>query len=117
MLKEKKDFLLYFHINPIRQEIFYIGIGSATRPYAKNNRGIFWHRTVKKYGYDIIIIYNNLSWGKACELEVKYIKQIGKRNQKEGPLVNLTVGGDGRPGLKLSEEHKLKISLANKGKK
>lgn len=88
---------LYFHINPIKQEVFYVGIGDETRPYKKdkNHRTKFWHNTVKKYGYQVIIIEDGLSWKRACEKEVYWIKRIGRRDLGEGTLVNMTNGGEG----------------------
>ena len=90
------NFCLYFHINPIKQEVFYVGMGDLERPYYKGeNRSAFWHNEVKKYGYNVVIIHENLTRREACELEKKYITQIGRRDLGLGPLVNLTDGGDG----------------------
>ena len=86
--------VVYFHINPIKNEIFYIGIGNKTRPYSKN-RSKGWYEIVSKYEYDVIIIQENLSWDEACIIEKKYIKQIGRKDLGLGSLVNLTNGGEG----------------------
>jgi hypothetical protein len=109
-----KNTFLYFHINPIKQEIFNVGIGNAKRPYSKKNRNNWWHNIVNKYGYDVIVIHENLTWKKACELEINYISKIGRNDLGLGSLINLTDGGEGNKNA--SKETRLKISLANSGK-
>lgn len=112
-----KIYCVYFHINPVKQEIFYVGIGKEERAYKTQGRSEWWHKVVKKYDYNIILIHCNLPWSKAQKLERKYIKQIGRRNLGKGPLVNLTDGGEGVAGLvrkPLSDEVKKKMSLAQK---
>lgn len=90
---------VYLHVNPIKQEIFYVGIGINTiRPYRKGKRTNHWRNIVKKYGYQIIIIHDNLTYQEASELEVKYIAQIGRYDKGLGPLANMTDGGDGIRG-------------------
>lgn len=90
---------VYFHINPIKQEVFYVGIGlSGIRPYKLSSRTKHWKNIVKKYGYDVVIIHDNLTYDEASELEIKYIKQIGRHDKGLGPLVNNTDGGDGIRG-------------------
>lgn len=95
MKNNKKIYCLYFHINPVKNEVFYVGIGNYKRPYVIKCRSDFWNKTVNKYGYEIKIINTELSWKEACELEKEWIKKIGRRDLKEGPLVNLTDGGEG----------------------
>lgn len=105
---------VYFHVNKIKQEIFNIGIGIPTRPYVKIGRSKWWHNITNKYDYEIIIIQKNLTWKKACELEIFYIKQIGRQDLGLGTLINLTDGGEGSPGHKCSDETKKKMSAAGK---
>jgi hypothetical protein len=107
---------LYFHINPIKQEIFYVGIGGYGRPYekARTERSKFWHIITNKYNYQVIIVEQNLLWEEACEKEIYWIKRIGRRDLKEGTLVNLTDGGDGMRNL--SKETIQKMSNSKKGK-
>ena len=47
----------------------------------------------------IIILQNNLSEQKAFNFEIQLIKNIGRDNFKQGPLTNLTEGGEGIIGL------------------
>ena len=116
---EDAKYCVYFHINPIKQEVFYVGIGNPKRPHSKSDRSSWWKKVVKKYHYDVIILHQNLTWGEVCKLEKQYIAQIGRRDKSLGSLVNLTDGGDGgitRIGFKQSEITKAKISKANKGR-
>lgn len=134
MEKEKLKFCVYFHINPLKNEVFYVGIGDKNRPKEKDSRNTFWYNVVKKYSYIVDIVHINLSWIEACKLEQFYIKFIGRRDLGKGSLVNLTDGGEGAYGRihsletknKMSSSHKgikhldsakLKISIFNKGKK
>lgn len=110
------DKVLYFHINSISGEVFYVGIGNIDRPYIKSKRSKFWNNIVKKYGYDIIIEETNLSWEKACELEIYWIKRIGRRDLGLGTLVNLTDGGDGTNNVVLTDQTRQKMSIAQIGK-
>ena len=111
------DTCVYFHINPLKNEIFYVGIGSAKRPYMTKKRNIHWNGIRNKYGYIIDIAHENISWKKACELEKFYISKIGRKDLKKGTLVNLTDGGEGAKGIPRSEELREKLRNFNLGKK
>ncbi len=115
MTKNNK-YCLYFHINPLKNEIFYVGIGNKDRPYYKYNRSNFWHKIANKYGYIVDIIETNLTLEKACELEVFYIKKIGRRNLNLGSLVNLTDGGEGKLNYVITDDARIKMSKAAMGK-
>lgn len=101
-------YFLYFHLNPTTNEIFYVGISSnQQRPNNFNERNPIWKRYVKKYGKPIVeIIHSNLTKEEACELEIKYIKQYGRKNvDVNGKLVNISEGGEsGSKGYKQSPE-------------
>jgi len=81
--------VVYFHINPLTNKVFYVGIGDKYRPYSKLHRNKYWKNTVKKYGYIVDIIETNLTWEEACIKEKFYIKWFGKEN-----LTNMTDGLD-----------------------
>jgi hypothetical protein len=83
---------VYFHINPVKQEIFYVGIGNKNRPDSKQNRNKYWHNTVNKYGYIVVIIEKDLEWLEAVEREKYYIQLIGRKDLKLGTLLNMTDG-------------------------
>ncbi len=109
----EKNKVVYFHINPLTNEIFYVGIGNVKRPYQFKRRGTGWDEVVKIAGVIVDIIEEGLSWQEACERERFYIKRIGRKDLNKGPLVNLTDGGE-HPGI-VSEKTKYKLSESHKG--
>ena len=110
------NFYIYFHINPLKNEIFYVGKGKGKRAFEKGSRrSDYWNRVVKKYGYIVDIIEEDLSEQEAFEREIFYINKIGRKDLGLGPLINMTNGGDGNSGLIFTEKHKLKLSESHKG--
>jgi len=117
----KENAYIYCHLRKDKNEIFYIGIATKkTRAYESfNRRNKIWGKIASKTNYDVIILYENLSWQQACEIEKLMIKSHGKIYDNTGTLANITDGGNGTlgyvndknplKGRKLSEEHKLKI--------
>jgi hypothetical protein len=96
--------------------IFYIGIGKRLkRAYTKDRRSPIWKHAVNKYGLNVEILHDDVSWEDACKIEQDLIKQYGRKAFGEGTLVNLTEGGDGQLGLKASEETKAKMSESHMG--
>ena len=94
------DKVVYRHIRLDSNQVFYIGMGNKSRPYQKINRNEYWHFIVKKFGYKVDIVANNLTKEKALELEHQLIKFYG-RIIEGGTLVNMK--DDSR-----SEEPKIK---------
>lgn len=118
MYNKMKEYYVYFHKNPTTKKIFYVGLGKDKRAWS-NKRNKFWKDYVKKYGNPIIEIYkNNMSLQEASELEIKLIKQYGRRGyDKNGILVNRGTGGEvGASGSIKSQESKDLIGLKQKGK-
>jgi group I intron endonuclease len=113
----KKDFYVYMHIKETEGTPFYIGKGSKERAYSKHRRSEFWKSIVNKYGFDVIIIEDNLYEKDAFNLESYWIKRIGRRDLGLGPLVNFSDGGEGPSGAtwKHSEETKIKLSKSKLG--
>lgn len=105
---------------------FYIGKGcgnrrnvhlmqcSLKRPSHKN------HTILKamRDGVRVVveIIHQNLTNAEAVELEMSEIRNRGRMDNGTGYLTNHTDGGDGTPGHIKSEDHRRKISMANRGK-
>ncbi len=114
-----KNICVYQHIRLDTNEIFYIGIGKLTRAFDKhkNRRSKHWFRIVNKHNYKVEILYENLTWKEACNIEINLIKQYGRLDLGTGLLINHTDGGEGTRGIIQSKEHKLKRSQALKGKK
>lgn len=131
---------VYQHKTKDTNEVFYIGISKSKnfrRAYTKYKRSNFWKNVVEKHDYIVEILYENLSWNDACDIEKNLIAYYGRRDLGSGLLVNLTNGGDGTIGIlkkevslstrkkisnshlgkKLSEETKRKLSEVQKGKK
>lgn len=107
------NFYIYIHIKLNNGKPFYVGKGKSNRAYSIKGRNNHWRRIVEKYGYDIIIIEDNLSEKEAFELEIFWINRIGIDN-----LSNMTIGGNG--GDTISNHPKRceitqKISKANLG--
>jgi len=109
---------LYRHIRLDKNEPFYIGIGSDidgkySRAHNKM-RSIHWKRIVSKTDYEVEIMLDDLTWEEACKKEKEFIKLYGRKDLKEGTLVNMTDGGDGH--INPTEETRKKLSIIHKGK-
>jgi hypothetical protein len=99
------NYYIYFHINPLKNQVFYVGKGKDKRAF-KKDRSNYWINYVKKYGYIIDIVEDNLTEQEAFERETFYIKKIGRKDLGLGSLINRTNGGEGISGLKHKEESK-----------
>lgn len=93
--------VVYEHRSLIDNSVFYIGIGiSDKRATSRNSRNLHWKRKVEKEGgFKHNIIFKDLTWNDACEIEKRLISFYGK-SIDGGLLVNLTDGGDGLVGYK-----------------
>ena len=90
---------------------FYIGIGSDDkykRAYNKNGRSYSWKDVAYKNDFKVEIIIDDILWEEACEKEKEFISLYGRKDKKQGPLTNLTDGGEGQYGRKDSEETRIK---------
>jgi hypothetical protein len=105
---------IYYHLKPCG-EVFYIGIGNDKRPNSKQNRNKYWHNIIEKYGYEVQVLKNDLSWEDAIELEILLISWFGRKDLKLGTLVNMTDGGEGNKNIVMTPESNIKRSLASKG--
>jgi len=114
LTQELKDTCLYMHTRKSDGRIFYIGIGDENRPNDKAGRNQYWHNTVNLHDYNVTILAENLSWERACDLEIKMIAFYGRKDLKHGCLVNMTDGGQGAKGRVLSDESIEKLRQSNK---
>ena len=73
-------------------------------------------RKAKREGKDIQIVkkIENASEDEAHQLEIKLIKEIGRRDLNKGTLFNKTDGGEGVSGLLCSDATREKLSIAGK---
>jgi hypothetical protein len=90
-----KKKVVYLHRKLTNKTVFYVGIGSADRPYIVQGRSKLWYNTVAKHGLSVEIIETGLTANEAKDCEINLIKKYGRKDKGEGTLVNLTDGGDG----------------------
>jgi len=110
---------VYTHTRLDTNENFYVGIGTQDnykRASRVHNRTNYWNNIVKKCGWKVDIVFDNLTWEDACEKEKELIKKFGRIDLGTGTLVNLTDGGEGTLKRKVTDETKAKMSKARKGK-
>lgn len=104
---------VYIHKANTDNTIFYVGVGdndNYQRSRVAVGRSEEWKEKVKSSnGYTVQILYDNVSYEKALELEIETIAELGRQSLNEGPLVNLTAGGQGRKGVTHSKETIQKI--------
>lgn len=89
------------------KEVFYVGISGSvkyTRGYSSLQRNNLWNKIVKKHGYIVEILHDNLSKEEAIEWECNLIKKYGKISERNGCLCNITNGGEGASKSKKERE-------------
>lgn len=112
-------YTVYKHINKINGKV-YVGqtVHSVERRWRKNGAGYrigIFKLAIQKYGWDNfehVIIETGLTKEEANKLEISLIKEY----KNLGLSYNITDGGEGFLGFKMSEEAKTKISKIHKGK-
>lgn len=109
-----QNFYVYEHLKLSDNSVFYVGKGCKNRAFRKSNRNQHWHNTVNKHGYKVNFIVKNVSEELSLLAEVERIDQLKRLNVK---LCNQTDGGDGVSGYVATKETRLKLSIANAGKK
>lgn len=110
------SYYIYLHVKSTDLKPFYIGKGNGRRCFSKQSRSNHWNNIVNKHGYDIILIEENLTHESAIELEKYWIKRIGRKDLNNGPLVNLTDGGEGTANRPMNEKTKVALSKSNKSR-
>ena len=119
MLKVKNNYTVYMHLFPNNKK--YIGITSKkTKQRWESGTGYItqklMNRAIEKYKWENIehkILYKNLTKEQAEQKEIDLMKKYKTNNPKYG--YNVENGGNSIG--KHSKETRLKISIANKGKK
>ena len=109
---------VYSHIRLDNNNIFYIGIGKDNskyeRAYSTKNRNKHWIGINNTAAIKVDILYDNISWEEACKKERDLILIHGRRDLKEGTLVNMTDGGDGQINMSAETIEKIRATLSGK---
>lgn len=87
--------VVYVHVAVKPRElgqVFYVGIGTSTRPYATGNRNVRWQRTAAKYGYVTYVLCTKATQQQAEAAESYLIEKLGYGKGKQ--LVNIVAGGN-----------------------
>jgi hypothetical protein len=92
-------YYVYEHYKKDTGDIFYVGIGKIKngkyeRAYSNTKRNRHWHSTVKKHGFIYSIVFESNSREDVCNKEIELIYKYGRKDLKNGPLVNKTTGGE-----------------------
>jgi hypothetical protein len=111
--------VVYLLRDPVSLEIRYVGKGTPKRPYLiKGNQRSGhcknWISSLKAKDLEptVDVIFTELSDEAASVIEKAYIKAL----RPKGRLTNLTEGGEGAPGYKVTEETKAHLSAIKKGR-
>lgn len=118
--KQTNKYIVYKHTSPSNK--IYIGItcNSISKRWS-NGKGYhhndYFTNAINLYGWDTFtheILYENLTKEEAEELEIRLIQEYKSNIREYG--YNLTSGGGGRKNYEHSEETKIKIGNALRGK-
>lgn len=98
-------FYVYRYIDPVKNEVFYIGKGKGDRAYKHldaahgNKKSYFLNRIrqIKAQGLlpEIEILFENLNESAALKKEIEFIGIYGRKILNTGTLCNITSGGEG----------------------
>lgn len=118
------NYYTYIYYDPSRSnEPIYVGKGKGDRAWShlkRSDSSLFPNRLrfMNKLGiYPIIGVYGGLDEEFALFLEEELIQHFGRKNLNEGPLLNLTDGGESNAGYEFTYKDRAKISSALKGMK
>ncbi len=110
--------VVYLHKRKDNNQVFYVGIGTKqSRAYEFNpkRRNYLWNKIYKDYGVIVEVTHKDICWDEACVIE-KYLIDF-YNSYINYNLCNLTLGGEGLLGYRVSEDRKIFYSLLYKGKK
>ena len=114
----ENNHFIYLHINPINNEIFYVGQGSLnrnlpSRAFSKSSRNQWWKNYVSKYGNPIVLILSNEVTKDIADFTEKLlIELIGRKDLSKGNLLNLTNGGDSNGGRSLESRKNQSLRMS-----
>lgn len=116
------NWYVYRHIRIDKNIPFYIGIGKKKdygRAYEDGlqKRNKIWARITYKTEWKVDILFDNITKEEASKKEQEFILLYGRIDNNTGILSNMTDGGDGVWGHKMSDETKQKIRITKIGDK
>lgn len=112
-MSDKNTAYVYLH-QKLDGTVFYVGVGVKGRAWSTHNRNPYWHRTVKKYGYEVVLALTGLEWDDAREKEIELIAHYRVVSGKT--LTNMTDGGDGKLGYVMPAESRAKSRATQLGR-
>lgn len=108
---------VYLHKRKDNNDIFYVGISNnKNRAFEKkkNRRNTYWYNFIQKHEFYVDFTHKDVCWEEACVIE-KYLIMFYR--EYSNSLCNITDGGEGTIGYKVSEDLKLKYKKLYTGKK
>lgn len=120
--KNKLRFYVYGHYRLDTNNLFYVGIGTKQpndkghyRANTHKDRNPIWKSIVRRAGYRIEVLFDSLTKDEAVNTEISLIQKHGRIIFNNGTLSNITDGGEGVWGLKMSDCAKEKMRIAKIG--
>lgn len=110
-----REFYVYIHYRNDTNTPFYVGKGKGDRAYqlCTSRRSRFWLNIANKAGVTVNIIETALTETEAHDLECKIIEELRMYGYK---LANLTDGGEGVSGRKISEHSRQLMRIKATGR-
>jgi hypothetical protein len=108
------DAYVYEHWRADTGRCFYVGKGRRQRAFVMGHRNRHHRAISRQTTVYVVIVQSGLSDEAALALE---IQRIAFWRAAGHPLCNLTDGGEGAPGMRLSPEAREKIRAAHLGRK
>lgn len=92
-------YYVYEHYKKDTDMIFYVGIGRSEdgkyeRAGSSLKRNPHWKSVSKKHGFYYKIVFESESRDEVCQKEIDLILKYGRKDLKNGSLVNKTTGGE-----------------------
>jgi len=105
----EKKHMVYIHKRKTDGTVFYVGMGKGQRPYVTSGRNPHWKNVAAKHGFDVEVVFHDMSEACCKTIERILIRMIGLHN-----LCNITSGGEGKSGWNPSKETLMKQSISMK---
>lgn len=106
-----KNFYVYVHCRKTDGLVFYVGKGSGKRDTCFSSRNTYWKNVKNKHGIIVKRVFENLTEEESFRLEKELISELSSFGVQ---LVNMTLGGEGSSGRRLTEKHKVKLSQSRR---